>query len=519
MARRDTGTRSIKLPGGGQPARPQQQPARRPAGPPPTDDVGRAMADLDASAQIRDRSQLPSKVKVITPQVIMNIVQSVTDKFGMDAGIDREEFNQLIMQQTQMEMRLQQANEKVENYKAEYKKVYDAFTNAQNLLKQAQAGQAGNEQFLDQYEQQIAELQQRNAAAVDTYMDLQQQLDSVTQQYSALEAALQQRDNDYAQLQQQLIELEQGGVAAADAQAEADQLREQIAQLEQQLADMENASAEASEGINQEASLREQAERERDELNGQLTALQAELDQVRGELAQTSEGASEEAQALQQQVEDLKRQLKQGERSHAKYENMEIELEKLRTQEGAWLEEKRRLASQLSNETNNRRAAEEKLKAIEMGETLPEASKAVEERAKKAEADAQGAKQELDQLKKELEKAKAGASKADEVSGELAQAKSELEKTRADLKQLNEDLGKAGNAAKELGMLKRKFENVEAELEGLRASEGKWLEEKRRMAAQLSNETNLRRELEQKMKAELADAQSENEAGKKNSRQ
>jgi hypothetical protein len=67
-------------------------------------------------------------------------------------------------------------------------------------------------------------------------------------------------------------------------------------------------------------------------------------------------------------------------------------------------------------------------------------------------------------------------------------------------------------------MLKRKFENVETELEGLRSAEGKWLEEKRRMAEQLSNETNLRRELETKMKGELSDALAENESVKKKSR-
>ncbi|MCA8945939.1 MAG: hypothetical protein KDB29_06915, partial [Planctomycetes bacterium] len=249
MARREQGTRSIKLPGGGM--SPQQPPQRqqRPAGPPPSDDVGRAMADLDASAQIRDRSQLPSKVKVITPQVIMNIVQGVTDKFGMDAGIDREEFNQLVMQQTQMEMRLAQAHDKVETYKGEYKKVYDAYQQAQQLLQQAQAGNAGNEQFIDQYESQIAELQQRNAQAVDTYMDLQQQLDNISEQYGALEAALTQRDEDYAQLEQQLIEAQQGGAAADAAQDEVEQLRQQLATMEQQLVDMENASAEASEGV------------------------------------------------------------------------------------------------------------------------------------------------------------------------------------------------------------------------------------------------------------------------------
>jgi len=515
MARKEQ-TRSIKLPGGGQPQRapqpqPQRQAPQRAPAQAPNSDVGRAMADLDASAQIRDRSQLPSKVKVITPQVIMNIVQSVTDKFGMDAGIDREEFNQLVMQQTQNEMRLQQAQEKLTNYQAEYKKLYEAYQNQQALLTQAQSGQAGAEQ----YQAQIDELTQRTNNAVDTYMDLQQQLDNMTEQYGALEAALGQRDQDVANLEQQLIEAQQGGQAATDAQAEVEQLQAQLAQMDQQLAQLENASAEASEGVNQEASLRQQAEQARDEAAAALTAAQAELEELRGQLQQASQGA-------EAQVAELKKQLKQGERSHAKYENMEIELEKLRTAEGQWLEEKRRLAAQLSNETNNRREAEQKLKAIEMGETMPEASKAAsqaaEQRATKAEAQAAQARKEVESLEKQLQKAQAGASKADSAGAELEKTKAELQKTKDELKRLNDDLGKAGNAAKELGMLKRKFENVETELEGLRAAEGKWLEERRRMAAQLSNETNLRRELEEKMKGELSESTAENAALKKKSK-
>jgi chromosome segregation ATPase len=494
MARKDpTATRSIKLPGGGQPQRPPQpqRPTQQQRGPAaaPNSDVGRAMADLDASAQIRDRSQLPNKVKVITPQVIMNIVQGITSKIGMDGAIDRDEFNQLVMAQTQNEMRLQQSQEKINNYQAEYKKLYEAFQNQQMLVQQAQKGQAGAEQ----YQAQIAELNQRTNQAVDTYMELQQQLDNITEQYGALEAALSQRDQDVAQLEQQVMEAQQGGAAATEAQTEIEHLQKQLAEMDQQLAQMENASAEASEGVNAVA-------RERDELNGQVTALQSEVEELR---------------ALKDEVEKLKRELKQGERSHAKVQNIELELEKLRTAEGSWLEEKRRLAAQLSNETNNRREAEQKLKAIEMGETLPEASKAVEQRATKAEAQAAQARKEVETLEKQLQKAQAGASKAEQAGGEAAKLKADLDKTKAELKQLHDDLGKAGNAAKELGMLKRKFENIETELEGLRSAEGKWLEEKRRMAEQLSNETNLRRELEKNLKGEVDEAKAETSAVKK----
>src|SRR5690606_13109973 len=96
-------TRSIRLNAGPKP------PARQAA---PGDELGRAMADISASAEISNRDQLPSKVKVITPQVIMNRVTGITDKLGME--VDREEFNELVMQQTQMEMQLRQAQEKVE---------------------------------------------------------------------------------------------------------------------------------------------------------------------------------------------------------------------------------------------------------------------------------------------------------------------------------------------------------------------------------------------------------------------
>jgi chromosome segregation ATPase len=176
----------------------------------------------------------------------------------------------------------------------------------------------------------------------------------------------------------------------------------------------------------------------------------------------------------------VKRQLKEAQASRSKLENVEVELEQLRAAEGALLEEKRRMASQLSNETNNRRAVEERLEALQSGAELPPAAKVAQAKAREVEA--------------------------------------ELEKVRGELAKLEQDLAKSGNAAKELGVLKRKFEGVESELETLRAAEGKWLEEKRRMAAQLSNETNLRRDLEEKLKGEVAEAKAETASVKKKSK-
>ncbi len=440
-------TRSIRLNAGPKP------PARSAA---PDDELGRAMADISASAEIRNRDQLPSKVKVITPQVIMNIVTGITDKLGME--VDREEFNQLVMQQTQMEMQLRQAQEKVEQYKSEYKKVYDAWQQTRETLQQAQSGDAGVDEIVAQYESQIGELQQRNADAVDIYMGLQMQLDETTEQYAQLEQQL--RDAEAAMQQQSGQE-------------------EYVAELQQRIAELESASAQASEGVNQEAAARESAEQAAQEAQQRIAELESELEQARAAGEQAGQEAAN-SQELHAELDKLKRKLKEAEAARSKLENVEAELEQLRNAEGAWLEEKRRMASQLSNETNNRRAVEEKLEAIKSGAELPPAAKIAQAKAQEAEA--------------------------------------EVAKLRAELARLEQDLAKSGNAAKELGVFKRKFEGVESELEALRAAEGKWLEEKRRMAAQLSNETNLRRDLEEKLKGEVAEAKAETASVKKKSK-
>ena len=69
-----------------------------------------------------------------------------------------------------------------------------------------------------------------------------------------------------------------------------------------------------------------------------------------------------------------------------KFENVEDDLEQLRAAEGKWLEEKRLLAQQLVNETDNRRQAEKKLEAAGTGDAVP--------------------KKELDKLKKELDQSR-----------------------------------------------------------------------------------------------------------------
>jgi chromosome segregation ATPase len=483
MARRDPATRSIRLSEG-------RSDAQQPGGD-SDDDVNRA---LQHGAKVRDRDQLPSKVKVITTQAILDIVKSITGK--MELAGDRDEVNQLVLEQTQMQVRMQQLQVKLDEYKGEYKKLYEAYKQSKDLVKQAQDGNAGSADFQREYEAQIAELQQRNAHAVDVYMDLQQQLDQtgahldeVQSHVAQLEASLQQRDEQINQLEQALAEAEHGGAAALEDTEQVAELQARIDELTAQL-DAAMAGDEALQDAQQE-----------------LQAAQERVAELEGQL--------ESAGSAQEEIAQLREQLKQGQRSNARVENMELELEKLRTAEGEWLEEKRRLAGQLSNETSNRQAAEERLQRLESGEALPDSAKAVQERAEKAEADVAALKTELENAKAELAKVQQQAGDAAALKEQLAKASAELEDARKQVKQGQDALADSGNAAKELAVLKRKFENVESELEELRTAEGKWLEDKRRLASQLSNETNLRRDVEAKLSAELERLSKENEEGKK----
>ncbi|MCF6228205.1 MAG: hypothetical protein L3J82_06000, partial [Planctomycetes bacterium] len=495
MARKDTRRNVIRMPGGPAAGAGQntQMRQRQSSG---NSDVDGAMAALDANVQVRDRSQLPSKVRVITPAVIQGIVHSIIEQFGGEAA-DAEQVAQLVASQTQMQMKLQQTQDKLENYTENYKKLYEAYQQSQELMQQSQSGQADFEQYAAQYQQQIADLQQRNAQAVDAFAGAQLQADdavekcgTIEQELLELDQILQERDSTIEQMNGELQNTSQGATEELEGAREQitgmvgqiEELEAQNQQLEQQLGNIEAGGAEASEALNQEQSARDEAERDRDEARGQLTVMESELG-----------GATAK-------VDELKTQLKASAKSGAKIEAMEIELEKFRNDEGDWLEEKRRLASQLSNETNNRRQAEEKLKAIEKGEVLPEAAKELAGKFKKSEEDAAKVKTELEAAKKDLATAKKESASAAETAKSLDDTKSKLAKAEKELADLNKTNEKGISAAKELGMLKRKFESAETDLEGLRASEGKWLEEKRRMASQLSNETNLRRELEAKYK-------------------
>jgi chromosome segregation ATPase len=400
------------------------------------DDLGAAaVQDLAAHAKVRSRDQLPKKVKVITPQVIANIVQDVTQNITQRFGeqVNADEFNQLVAEQTEMQMVLQQTQERLAQYQTEYKKLYEAYQKAAAIADQLKSGELSGDQvdqsIVQQYEDQIAELQQRNANAVDTYMSLQQQLDETLASYD--------------EMQVQLRSLE---TSLKERDAKVDDLERKVAE----------AHVASSEAGTEEATARAS------ELEQQLAAAADEVETLRGQIQELQERLDSEQSAPQ--------------------EGLQAELESLREAEGRWLEEKRLLANQLSNETSNRAAAEERLKALEEGKELPAAAKLIE--AKLAEA----------------------GKRIEALEGELKAAA----ERHAGLEKQLED---SGSAAKELAALKRRFEGVEGELEQLRAAEGKWLEDKRRLAHQLSNETNLRRELEKKFEEANAAA----EGGKKNS--
>lgn len=564
MAKREP-TRKIKLPplgGGAGPVAPG-----RATGPVQNDEVGDA---IDRSAKVLNRNQLPDRVKVITPQVIRNIVHSIVDQF--EGGADAEQLAQLATEQTQLQLKLQQAQGKLQGAQEHIEQLQAHIAELRGQLENASAGAETPEYYMEQ----IQQLQQSNAKAVDTYMDVQRALEEREAQLAESEAAGEHMAAEMLQLRDQLANVEpelerlrQLEAEAADAQnavqdlgAQVDSQREEIERLQARIDELESGSAEQSEGVNQERIAREQAERDRDAAEGRITALEDELAQVReelataqaaqdrvgelevalaemrgqldeerakaqGELEGESKKQSEIAGALEKKNRELSDQLRDANVIVRKYENVSIELEKLRMAEGQWLEQKRQLASQLSHETNLRREADAKLKAIEKGEVVPGTSKILDAAAKQAKAEADGLRKELedarkahDATKKELEAAQKKLADAQGKAGEVPESarkriaeleaqvaartkeaesgsqelKSKLDKAEEKARKLNDEL-------KEANVVVRKFDNVAAELEKLRMAEGQWLEQKRQLASQLSHETNLRREADAKLKA------------------
>ncbi len=563
MAKQPQPERKIKLPGGsGQasmagrpPAQPQQRAQAQGA---PTDDVGSAMANLDRNAQVRSKHDLPDRVKVITPQVIEGIVHSIIDKYVTD-GVTADELAKLTSENTQMQLRMQQMQGRDQSSREELGRLQAYVDELQGMLDAHVQGRASADQNVQYYETQIRDLQQKNAQMVDLYADAQRQVEEAAQAAQENEAALDHTAGELVAARDALAtaeeELEKTRSNVSQDGAEAEQFAEQLgadleaqkasnAELQQRVEELEASLAERAENINQERTARERVERELDAANGRLTAIESESDKLkqnaganqeaqakiadlesevltlREKLVHNNENSSSGLRELQEKNRKLSDQVRDAAVKERKYEQIDAELEKLRQSEGKWLEERRNMAAQLSHETNLRRDVEQKLKAIEKGEVSP-GGKALEDRlaqekkkydeelnqltekVRKAEKDAALAKQATElqastqekllerderiiKLEKELAAAKANA----QVGGE--QAKGEIGKSEEKIKRLNEQV-------RELSMVARKYENVAAELEALRQSEGKWLEEKRVMASQVTHEADLRKQLETKM--------------------
>lgn len=571
MAKKPEPERKIRLPGGAdqsisgrqQPA-PQRgpAPAGRPApGPsgPPTDDVGRAIQNLERSAQVRSKHELPDRVKVITPEVIKGIVHSIVDKFVTD-GVTADELATLTAENTQMQLRMQQMQNREQGMRDEIARLQSYVDELQGMLDQNVQGRAQSDQAAQYYEAQIRDLQQKNAQMVDLYADAQRQMEEAQTVAAENEAALDHTAGELVAAQDALAaaqaELEQLRQGQTSEQVEAEQFAEQLgadleaakaqaAELQKRVEELEGTLAERDEAINQERQAREKAEREADEANARVTAaeaqseklakdrsvaeqyeariaeLEAALAAAREKAISATESASGSQRELQDKIKRLQDQVRDYGVKERKYEQIDAELEKLRTSEGKWLEEKRNIAAQLSHETNLRREAEQKLKAIEKGEIVP-GGKALEDRLaeerKKNEAELARLTESVKKAEKEAALAKQAAEKQAELHKEvtarderiaqlekqLAEAKGAAlaggEAAKGELGKAEEKIKRLNDQVRELSMVARKYDNVAAELEALRVAEGKWLEEKRVMASQVTHEADLRKQLEAKMK-------------------
>jgi len=569
MAKKPEPERKIRLPGGSDqslsgrgPAVPQRGPAPRAAAPspsgPPTDDVGRAVQNLERSAQVRSKHDLPDRVKVITPDVIKGIVHSIIDKYVTD-GVTADELAQLTADNTQMQLKMQQIQGREQGLRDEVARLQGYVDELQGMLDQNVQGRASADQNAQYYEAQIRELQQKNAQMVDLYADAQRQMEEASASMQESEAALDHTAGELVAAQDALAaansELESLRAGQSTEHQEAEQFAEQLgsdleaakaqaAELQSRVEELETTLAERDEAINQEKQARERAEREVDEANARATATEAASEKLRkdttaaekyeariaeleGELSVAREkvvNATESASGSQRELQDKLKRLQDQVRDYGvkerKYEQIDAELEKLRTSEGKWLEERRNIAAQLSHETNLRREVEQKLKAIEKGEIVP-GGKALEDRLaeerKKNEAELARLNEHVKKAEKEAALAKQAAEKQAELHKEvtqrderitqlekqLAEAKGQAavggEHAKGELSKADEKIKKLNEQVRELSMIARKYDNVAADLEALRVAEGKWLEEKRVMASQVTHEADLRKKLEAQM--------------------
>ncbi|HRJ76982.1 MAG TPA: hypothetical protein PLF37_00565 [Planctomycetota bacterium] len=563
MAKKPEPDRKIKLPGAsGQSsmsgARPQPRPAQAPQGAAPTDDVGRAIENLERSAQVRSKHDLPDRVKVITPDVIKGIVHSIVDKFVTD-GVTADELATLTAENTQMQLRMQQMQGREQGMREELERLRAYVDELQGMLDAHVQGRATADQNVQYYETQIRDLQQKNAQMVDLYADAQRQLEEQAQAAQENEAALDHTAGELVAARDALAaaeaELDQLRSGVQKDSVEAEQFAEKLgadleaakaesAELQQRIEDLEASLAERAENINQERTARERLERELDAANGRLTAMEAESDKLRqdtsaadkaqarvaeleGELAalrdklvQNNENASGNLRELQERNRKLNDQVRDFAVKERKYEQIDAELEKLRVAEGKWLEERRNMAAQLSHETNLRREVEAKLKAIEKGEILP-GGKALEERLaeerKKSEAELARLNEHVKKAEKEAALARQAAEKQAEMHQEvtrrderitqlekqLAEARAQAavggEQAKGEMSKADEKIKKLNDQVRELSVIARKYDNVAADLEALRVAEGKWLEEKRVLAGQVTHEADLRKKLEAKL--------------------
>ncbi len=569
MAKKPEPERKIRLPGGSDqslsgrgPAVPQRGPAPRAPAPapsgPPTDDVGRAVQNLERSAQVRSKHDLPDRVKVITPDVIKGIVHSIIDKYVTD-GVTADELAQLTADNTQMQLKMQQVQGREQGLRDEVARLQGYVDELQGMLDQNVQGRANADQTAQYYEAQIRELQQKNAQMVDLYADAQRQMEEASASMQESEAALDHTAGELVAAQDALAaansELDTLRAGQSTEHQEAEQFAEQLgsdleaakaqaAELQSRVEELETTLAERDEAINQEKQARERAEREVDEANARATAteaaseklrkdtsaaekyeariaeLEGELSVAREKVVNATESASGSQRELQEKLKRLQDQVRDYGVKERKYEQIDAELEKLRTSEGKWLEERRNIAAQLSHETNLRREVEQKLKAIEKGEIVP-GGKALEDRLaeerKKNEAELARLNEHVKKAEKEAALAKQAAEKQAELHKEvtqrderitqlekqLAEAKGQAavggEHAKGELSKADEKIKKLNEQVRELSMIARKYDNVAADLEALRVAEGKWLEEKRVMASQVTHEADLRKKLEAQM--------------------
>lgn len=293
--------------------------------------------------KVKSKNELPDQVKVITGKDIKDIVHALLSQYVTDGDVDSGKLQQLVAQNTQLQLRLQQAQKREEGAKVEVGRSRDVIDNLQAQLNKARENRVDPEK-LRKLEEDISYLQSENASKINRITELEVELQNRerriaeladfeqeaerlrqlnaehVQNIETLEARLKQRAAQIQQLEslpeknealkKRLSELEQG-IHERDtrinellhAEKEMLQLRERVAKLEQELAE----ARKRADSVEEESRALAREKRHTGKLHLELSTIKDRSDALERELDASSKALKER----DEEIDKLRNELEQ----------------------------------------------------------------------------------------------------------------------------------------------------------------------------------------------------------------